>query len=347
MSWKSMKNTMLAGLACALISPFSAAAETKILFNIFVPPSHFYWDVMKDWAAQVNEKSEGRLVIEFTPKSVAPPPKVMDAVRNGAADAGFLANIYLGPKNPGAHVGLMPWVHQGDSEATSVALWNTYQKYFANSEKWRGVHLLGLYHFGGGALCSVTDEQIESAEDLSSRKVWSLKGNLDKILKNMGVATVNGPAVQIHEIVSRNVVDAYTGITYDSVLQFKIDSYTKSCVQLEKSLFSINFSHFINQRVWDSLSPEDQQVLTELSGEHLARMVGAKVNEEALDGRAELANSVTYHPPSEALMASLQENSQSVVDDWVAKVSKTGVDGQAALDFMRSEVERLSKVNAN
>ncbi len=347
MSLKTLKNAVLAGLTCAVLSPLSAAAETKILFNIFVPPSHFYWDVMRDWAGQVHDKSEGRLTIEFTPKSVAPPPKVMDAVRKGAADAGFLANIYLGPKNPGAHVGMMPWVHQGDSEATSVALWNTYQKYFAEAEDWRGVHLLGLYHFGGGALCSVTDEKIESADDLTSRKVWSLKGNLDKILKNMGVATVNGPAVQIHEIVSRNVVDAYTGITYDSVRQFKIDGYTKSCVQLEKSLFSINFSHFINQRVWDGLSPEDQQVLTDLSGEHLARMMGAKVNERALHGRDELAKTVEYHPPSDALMAALQENSAPVAEAWIAKVGDMGVDGQAALDFMRAEVERLSTINAN
>lgn len=347
MKFKTMRNAAFAGLASALLMPLSVAAETKILFNIFVPPSHYYWEVMRDWAGQIHEKSEGRLTIEFTPKSVAPPPKVMDAVRKGAADAGFLANIYLGPKNPGAHVGLMPWVHQGDSVATSVALWNTYQKFFADAEKWRGVHLLGMYHFGGGAMCSVTDEKIESAEDLASRKVWSLKGNLDKMMKNLGVATVNGPAVQIHEIVSRNVVEAYTGITYDSVLQFKIDSYTKSCIQFEKSPFSINFSHFINQRVWDGLSPEDQQVLTDLSGEHLARMIGAKVTEEALSGREELGQTVEYIQPTEALLASLDEASKPVVEAWVAKVGEMGVDGQAALDFMRSEVERLSTVNAN
>lgn len=347
MKLKSFKNAALAGLASVFLLPLPANAETKILFNIFVPPSHFYWEVMEDWADQVHEKSDGRLSIGFTPKSVAPPPKVMNAVRKGAVDAGFTANIYLGPKNPGAHVGMMPWVHQGDSEATSVALWNTYQKFFADAEKWPGVHLLGLYHFGGGALCSLTDKKIESAEDLSTRKVWSLKGNLDKILKNMEVATVTGPAVQIHEIVSRNVVEAYTGITYDSVLQFKIDSYTKSCVQLEKSLFSINFSHFINAKTWDSLSPEDQQVLTDLSGEHLARMVGAKVSEHALEGRDELGKTVQYHPPSDALMASLRQNSQPIIDDWIAKVGGMGVDGQAALDFMRSEVERLSTINAN
>ena len=347
MKLKSLKNAMLAGLAAAVLTPFSVGAETKILFNIFVPPSHFYWDVMRDWAGQINEKTEGRVSIEFTPKSVAPPPKVMDAVRKGAADGGFLANIYLGPKNPGAHVGLMPWVHMGDSEATSVALWNTYQKYFAEAEKWRGVHLLGMYHFGGGALCSLTDKEIEAVEDLSTRKVWSLKGNLDKMLKNMGVATVTGPAVQIHEIVSRNVVEAFTGITYDSVLQFKIDSYTKSCVQFERSPFSINFTHFINQKKWDGLSSEDQQIITDLSGEHLARMVGKTVSARALEGRDELAKTVDFHAPTAELMAALKANSKPVEEAWIAKVGEMGVDGQAALDFMRAEVERLSTINAN
>ena len=93
MNLKSKKQAALAGLAFACLLPLSAKAETTIFYNLFTPPSHFSWEVMKDWAKQVNEKSEGRLKIEFAAKSVAPPPKVMNAVRKGAADAGFVANI--------------------------------------------------------------------------------------------------------------------------------------------------------------------------------------------------------------------------------------------------------------
>lgn len=343
MTLKTLKNAALAGLASALLSPLAASAETKILFNIFVPPSHYFWDVMKDWAGQVHEKSEGRLKIEFAAKSVAPPPKVLDAVRKGAADAGFVANIFLPPSNPGPLVGLMPWVHKGDSEATSVALWNTYQKFFEGKEKWRGVEVLGLYHFAGGVLCSLTDEPVNSAGALQSRKVWTLPGNMAKIMGEMDVPVVTGPAVQIHETVSRNVVEAYAGISYDSVVKFKVVPYTKSCTQFEKSPFSINFTHYINSKVWNGLSAEDQQVLKDLSGEHLARMVGARANIQRDKAVAAMKDTVDFTMASPELMAALETSSKPVVDAWVEKVAEMGVDGQAALDFMRAEVERLSK----
>lgn len=69
----------------------------------------------------------------------------MDAVRKGAADAGFVANVFLGPKHPGPVIGMLPWVHRGDSKASSVAIWNTYQKFFADKEEWKGIELLGMY----------------------------------------------------------------------------------------------------------------------------------------------------------------------------------------------------------
>ena len=344
-----MKSTKaaLASLATALFLPLSGNAETTIFFNLFTPPSHFSWAVMKDWAEQVHERSEGRLRIEFAAKSVAPPAKVLDAVRKGAADAGFVANIFLGPDTPGPVVGLMPWVHIGDSEATSVALWNTYQKFFAGKEDWKGVEVLGLYHFAGGIMCSLTDEPITSVEDLQSRKVWVLPGNLAKMLGNLDVPVVTGPAVQIHELVSRNVVEAYFGVTYDTIIKFKVDSYTRSCVQFDKSPFAVNFTHYINSKVWSRLSPQDQQVLRDLSGEHLARMMGSMVNSQALKGRETLSETVTYVPASEDLVEGLATSSEPIVEEWLTSVAELGVDGQEALDFMRAEVERLSIVDAN
>ena len=332
-----------------IVTPMTSHSQTRISYNIFVPPSHFMWSVMEDWASQVKERSGGSLEIVFTAKSVAPPPKVLDAVRKGAADAGFVANIFLGPDTPGPLVGLMPWIHRGDSEATSLALWRTYQEYFEEVERdsWKGVELLGLFHFAGGGLCSLTDEPIESVDDLRSRKLWVLPGNLANMMKNMDVSIVTGPAVQIHEFVSRNTVEAYMGITYDSILKFKVAPYTKSCTQFTRSPFAINFSHYINSRVWSGLSDSDKQVLRDLSGEHLARMVGKKVNEQALKGRDKLGETAEYVTASQEFIDGIASASAPIVDAWVEKVSAMGVDGRAAMEFMRSEVDRLSKINAN
>jgi len=347
MNLKALKTTALAGVASALLAPVSANAETTILFNIFTPPSHFTWQVFQDWADQIHEASEGRLSIEFTAQSVAPPPRVMDAVRRGAADAGFVANIYAGPDHPGVQVGMLPWVHRGDSMATSIALQNTYERFFADVEEWPGLEVLSMYHFGGGSLCSLTDEPINTIEDLQALRLWSLAGNLGAMMSNAGVTIATGPAVQIHEMVSRNVVDALTGITYDSVINFRVADYTHSCVQFDRSPFSINFTHFINARVWNGLSAEDQAVLREYSGEHLARMIGETVNERALAGREELSQTASFAPVSPELLAALEAGAEPVIANWLETVGELGVDGQAALDFMISEVDRLSTINAN
>ena len=326
----------------------TVSAQERMTYNIFTPPTHFIWDVMKDWAAQVEAETEGRVIIDFTAKSVAPPPKILDAVRKGAADAGFIANVFLGPKHPGPEVGMLPWVHRGDSEASSIAIWNTYQRFFADKEEWKGIELLGMHQWGGGSVCSTTDEPITSLEDLTSRKVWVLPGVSAKLLKGLDVSVVSGPAVQIHEIVSRNVVDAHVGITYDAINSFKATPYTKSCVRFEKSPNSTNFSHFFSAKSWARLSEQDQEIIRNLSGEHLAQMVGSAYNSVNADAKQAMADSgTTFEDASAEFVAELDVGAQPLISDWIAKVGELGVDGSEALAFMLGEVERMSSVSTN
>lgn len=335
-------------LSAFLMFASAASAQERMTYNIFTPPTHFIWAVMKDWAAQVEDATEGRVTIEFTAKSVAPPPKILDAVRKGAADAGFVANVFLGPKHPGPEVGMLPWVHRGDSEASSVAIWNAYQKYFADKEEWKGIELLGMHQWGGGSVCSTTDEPIADLEDLTSRKVWALPGVSAKLLKNLDVSVVSGPAVQIHEIVSRNVVDAHVGITYDAISSFKAAPYTKSCVRFETSPNSTNFSHFFSAKSWQRLSAEDQEIIRGLSGEHLARMVGSAYNEINANARQGMEDAGTaFEDASAEFVAQLDTAAQPLIQDWKKKVAEMGVDGDEALEFMRSEVARMSTVSTN
>ena len=340
---------LLASAAIALASVGGAStAQERIVYNVFLPPAHFIWGVMKDWAAQVEEGTEGRVVVEFTAKSVAPPPKIMDAVRKGAADAGFMANVFLGPKHPGVEVGMLPWVHRGDSEASSVAIWNTYQKYFADKEEWKGIELLGMHQWGGGSVCSTIDDPITGLADLKSRKVWVLPGVSAKLLQKLDVSVVSGPAIQIHEIVSRNVVDAHIGITYDAINSFKATPYTKSCVRFVTSPNSTNFSHFFNAKAWARLSEQDQEIIRSLSGEHLARMVGSAYNVVNADARQAMADAGTvFTDASDEFVAELDVAAQPLIAEWIEKVGKIGVDGAEALEFMRSEVERMSTVSTN
>lgn len=340
-----IKKLTTSAFALALLAMTqTAVAETTIVYNIFTPPTHFMWPVMKDWAAQVEEKSEGRMKVEFTAKSVAPPPKIIDAVRKGAADAGFMANIFAQKFAPGTGVSMVPWVHRGDSAATGVALWQVYQKHFMDKDKWKGVELLGLFHFAGATVCSVDGKPLDSIADIKEKKVWALPGTIAALMKEVGIAVVSGPATKIQEMVSRNVVDAYMGITYDAIDKFGAGPYTKYCIEFDTAPTTTNFSHFISKKVWDTLGAEDQQILRDLSGEHLARMVGKAINAATDKSKKKLEEGgMEVRAASAELVSGMEETSEAVIAKWMKSVEEYGVDSMAAIEEVRALTEELTE----
>jgi TRAP-type C4-dicarboxylate transport system substrate-binding protein len=334
----------LAVLACLALLPAQAGAETKIVFNIFTPPSHFMWPEMRGWAKQVSDATQGRVKLEFPAESVAPPPKILEAVKNGSADGGFMFNAFLAPKIKGPMVGQLPWIVPADrSGAASVAMWRTYQKFFADKGEFKDVHLLSLFQWGGAGMCSVTDTPVTTLDDLKKRKLWALAGNVATIVKNLGISFVAGPAVQIHEYVSRNVVDAYTGITWDSIESFKAAPYTKSCLLFDRYMNSANFSLFINNDTWAKLGKADQDAITKLAGEAMARHVGDSFDKSSLEAKDKLAKAgVTFAKVEPGLLEALHKASVPVEAQWIESVKSMGVDGKAAVAFMKSEVDQLS-----
>lgn len=339
----TFKGIIVAAAGACMVLASTAKAETTINYNIFVPPSHFMWDVMRDWAAQVEDASGGDLKIAFTAKSVAPPPKILDAVRKGAADGGFMANVFSKKFAPGTGISMQPWIHRGDAGAAGVALWQVYNKYFMEHDNWKGVELLGLFHFAAANMCSVDGAPLENVEALKERKLWALPGTTAAMLTSLDIAVSSGPAVQIQELVSRNVVDAYAGITYDAIDKFGAGPYTKYCIEFTPAPTSTNFSHFISSKVWDRLDADDQQVLRDLSGEHLARMVGAAINAAQAKSKDKLmAEGVEIREPSAELLSGLEAASEPVIAAWEKSVEAYGVDAAAALEEVRTVTEQLT-----
>jgi len=334
---------LLTALAFSLPA-LPAQAETRILFNVFLPPHHFIWPVYRAWGKEVESVTEGRVKVDFPAKSAAPPPKQWDAVTGGVVDGALIFNGFIQNRAVLPLVSHLPWTARGDAVATSTALWRTYEKFFREKDEHKGVQVLSLYTFIGGTYCSTTDKPIESAADLRSRKMWALPGVAADLLKNMDVSYVPGPAVKINEHVSRNVVDGYTGITYNSILQFKAANYTKSCLAFPDLINNSSFVMFMNKDKWAEISPADQKAIMAASGEKISRAVGRAVGEAEERAKKKLQNDgIQILPAPKAFIAEVQKAAKPIVADWIKKADAKGVNGQAALDFYISEVRKLER----
>ena len=87
---------VVASVCAAIVSSIGGArAETKLLFNLFLPPKHpFNVGIFRPWAARVAAESGGRVTVEFSSASLGPPQKQWNLITKGIADVTMLANPF-------------------------------------------------------------------------------------------------------------------------------------------------------------------------------------------------------------------------------------------------------------
>ena len=332
--------TVLAGL----LLPGTVRAANEVVFNVFPGPRHHANVPFRAWAAEVEKVTSGRVHIKFLPTSAAPPPKQIDGVVSGQFDAAFIFNGFTAKRAVGPQFGMLPFLLNADAEIGSVAYWRTYQKFFASKKEFDkiGIRILSMFHFPGNNIYSGTDTPIRSIADMKSRKMWALAGTPSHLLKNAGVNHVSGPAARVNEFTQTNVVDGLAGISFDGVRGFGALSFVKSATILDDKLMAPTFLMFISEKKWQTFSPEDQKAITAISGEKVARAVGAQSDVAEEVGRKALVDAkVEFIKGSPAFEAELKKAGQPIVTGWIGRAKKLGVDGQEVIRFYKAEVEKL------
>ncbi len=319
-----------------------AQATTRLVSNCFWPPQHpVCTKLLPTWAKWVEKATEGRVKIIIPPKSLAPPPQQWASVEKGIADTAFQFNGFVANRVWGPTVAMQPFIATHDSPAMSQALWETYEKYFPH--EYKGVHLLSLWVITPAELWSQTDKPVNSMADLKSRKIWALPGTNAAIMKAVGAGVVSGPAVQMNEIVSRGVVDAYVGVSPASVRDFRLIPYTKSMTRFSRGIYSTCFSFVMSEKKWEALSKKDQDAITAVSGAKFGRMISSYWIEADKESLAELKKDgvkiVKADPQFEAALVKIGDK---LTKKWIETADKRGINGQAAYDFYVKRVQELS-----
>lgn len=250
---------------------------------------------------------------------------------------GLVQNRITGPL-----VAMNPFIATTDAVAMSSALWETYQKYFAN--EFKSVKLMSMWVITPADLWSQTDKPLNSMADLKSRKIWALPGTNANIMKAVGAGVVAGPAVQANAVISRGVVDAHVGLSPTSIRDFQLIPYTKSMTRFKKRIYSTSFSFLMNKGKWAEISAKDQAAIMEISGEKFARAAAAHWVARDKTASVLLAEKgIKIVEADPAFEAALITAGKGLTKKWIDKATAKGIDGQGAYDFYVKRVLELSK----
>lgn len=330
-------------LSVAVLAPLgSAQAETQVLrFSNWQSPTHFITtDMLKPWAEEVKEATDGRVEIEFT-NPLGKPQAHLDLVRNGISDLGMSVHSYTASRFPLVEFAELPFTTE-DSGVNSAAYWDTYQKFMLDADEHRGVKLLGAWTSPASVILT-SKENITSLKDLDGMKLRSPSPLFDSVSKELGATPISAPAPEAYEMLSRGVIDGMY-FQYDQIENFKLERLIKSVISAPGGFGKTSQYLFMNEKKWDALSDEDKAAILSVSEKHIAQSFGEKWNQSEQDAIKKFtANGLpTYYIEGEELK-DLKDKLAFIETDWLETASRKKVDGKTVLDFYRAQIEELSQ----
>jgi len=333
-----LRKLALAALVGSALS-VPAMAQQTLTFSSWVPPTHHLTIWQKNWAADVEKATAGRVKFQELPKAPAAAPGTFDAVRDGLVDLSYVTASYT----PARHI--LPLMAElpgagATAEINSVAFSRIHWKYFQQVGEYKGVHLLAVWTHGPGQM--FTKKPMKSLEEFKGQKIRTGGGIAEAVANALGASAFVKPAPESYELLSSGVADGVF-FPFESIVSFKLDKVIGQATVFPGGLYSSAFGFFMNEDKWNKLSKQDQDIINKFAGEYAARSNGQswdradKVGIDAL--KAAGANIVQADA---AMIAEAQKRNGPIIEDWIRKASVKLPNAKQVLAEFHEELKKVA-----
>lgn len=288
-------------------------------------------NALEPYAQAVNEATNGTVTIEFQPGgALAAAPATFENTVAGGQEMGWALQGYHAGVFPVTEIVEQPFQFTSAVQATQT-LWDLYDQFPALQDEYSDVQLLGLWTHDVGDIWT-KDAQVQTTADMQGLNMRFPTRIMGQVMDAMGASSVGMPAPQIFDSLSTGVIDGLS-IAVSGLESFQL--YTELSFGTKCDCYVAAQYLVVNLDVWNSLTPDTQQVLLDLGREHslLAAEVYddayAAISQKAVDEGIEI-----YELPDDEL-ANWHEIGQGVTDAWIADQEANGVPAQEMYDAMQ------------
>ncbi|MCP3889053.1 MAG: C4-dicarboxylate ABC transporter substrate-binding protein [Desulfobulbaceae bacterium] len=209
MNKKKLSLRLAAVLVSSMMMITSAHAAKKYKFtmqNMF-SLNHPVTLAMTQLAADVKEKSDGRISIQVLPSgALVKGPSIFESVGMGSIDMGTSCSCYHGGMLPAAATAFaLPGDPRGVDEIMDFIYKDEVNAFFKDAYATQGVYYGAPLIMDGYTI--VSKNPINTWEDLKKMKVRA-SGTIAKTLQKMEIPTVFIPFSEIYVALSRGTIDA-------------------------------------------------------------------------------------------------------------------------------------------
>lgn len=341
-----IKRKALAGLAAVVsIAAGGAVQAAPVVLKVahFLPPvSPAHTKFIVPWCEKIEAESNGELKCQIYPAMQlgGTPAQLFNQARDGVADIVWTLPGYTAGRFPVSEVFELPFLTT-KHEPSSRAIWDFVQK---NSlDEFRGVKPLAVWVNGANQL-HLRDKKVERLEDLRGLKIRAPSRLGNKILASLGATPVGMPVPQMAESLSKGVIDGAL-VPWEVLPATKAHELTKYSMETagDTAMTTATMVFVMNQRKYDSLTPEQKKVIDANSGGDTSAWISSQFQAADAAGReAALARGNEVYSLSAEQTQLWEKTSQPVIDEWIKDVSSKGRDGAALVKEARDLVQHYS-----
>ena len=328
----------LAGLGL----PNAALSQTVLKASPLGPPNHLLnAEVLRGWAEAVAQATQGRVRIEVLAQAVAPPPKVLGAVRNGAADVAILSTG--ASETPLPLNRLVEFAGQTvDAERASLAYQRVAARFPMVIDEFGGVDVLGVFTHGPGALL-LSERGVALIETLPQATLHAGSNGAADVARALGAKVVRAPGPAAKGLLADGRVDG-TITAIETLQGFDLLPHIRRVVVMPGGFYAAGFALIVNHDRWVALPAADRDAIVSVSGEAfdeaLARRAGQawdRADAEAI--RVARLQGVPVVEASPEMVKKIRSASLESENAWISGMGVLGTDARNALTEYR-ELER-------
>ena len=344
----AMKTFLVISFAIILIGglglsgPSQAADKPiKLTYALFQPATAALSKMNTEFAQAIEKRTNGRVQIQiFQSGSLLGAPAMYEGLRNGIADMGNGISSYSPGNFPFTSIGELPNSAQS-GWAVSNAQYDFQMHY--KPKEWSEVHLLTVVSAGfdiSGVGMGKT--QIRTLEDWKGK---SIRTNHADIIVALGGTVKDVPMADVYDSISKGVLDGVVG-SLEPFASWRLGDVTKFItVNTAPVQPSVMWYNGMNMSKWNSLPPDIQKIITDVSREYSAKL-GSTWDNQAVAGveySKKVGDSIYVLPKSEAdrWTAAILP----VIDSRLKNLAKKGLTEAEAEEAWKYFKERIAYWN--
>ncbi|MFP4048462.1 MAG: TRAP transporter substrate-binding protein [Desulfovermiculus sp.] len=333
----SSRFAALVVMLCFVLLPTTLLAKSfNLSFATFWPSSDFQVEEghMK-WIEEVEKRSDGQIKINMhAGEALLGAKEIYQGVEDGVADIGSTCPSYTSGMFPLTEAFELPGYKNLSATAASMTFHEGYKriKEELGIDEFEDVKVLTLWATGPGHLMTRKDP-VKNLDDLSGREIRAVGGTVPP-LEALGAETHAMPMSESYLALDQGIVDGILAPT-DTLKGFKLAEVLDYATNTP-FLYNVVFMQIMNRDTWESLPPDLQEIVQEVSDEY-ALKYGKLRTEHTLKG---LEYGVEEHGIEEVELDAQEkevwlERIQPIVEEWIEKREKDDLPAKETVEIIK------------